>query len=355
MKTAIIIPILVALIVLASTAHARVDAKFIIKDKHGNQIYMVNNENEIIYGNVLAGEEIIFDATASNSAWKIERYHWNFSYPLPVERPFNAPDNYNKIVNTPTITYKFDNPGVYGVYLLAVAPSAPPAGDGDDMAHEIIVVDKFTEPTALLDIELHNVSDNKISYKASAINSYDQDGFIRYYSWDIEGDNIFENFETSGLTFANYSKNGYYNITVKATDYDDLSNQTYRIIKIDNISGELDEINCTVELVNKRKEPIDILIIANNNERYEVTIDENIDISLQINQFKNELYISDLDENVEYILFFKGDTRLQVEILDETIAIKDDAKIPSFEFDLLIVSIVCILLLFSNKRKLKMI
>ena len=59
-------------------AEARVDARFIIKDLSGRQIYMRTPDGKIIFGNVVAGQEIIFDASASNSMYPIDRYYWDF-------------------------------------------------------------------------------------------------------------------------------------------------------------------------------------------------------------------------------------------------------------------------------------
>ena len=134
MKSAIVLlTIFFCVILFIPMIDARVDAVFTITDGHGVNIYMITPENQVIYGNILVDQTIRFDASNSNSMYTIDRYHWDF----------NGDGKYDRVTSIPTTFYSYDKTGVYNASLLAVASSAPPAGDGDTVTHMLVVVEKF--------------------------------------------------------------------------------------------------------------------------------------------------------------------------------------------------------------------
>ena len=198
--------IIFLLILIIPVVKARVDARFIIKDEKGRQIYMINPDKEILFGNVLVGQQIYFDASSSNSAYPIDGYWWDL----------DGDGNYDKKISTPVFNYKYEKAGIYNVTLTAVASVI---GDGDSVTKTVVVVEELFAPEAFFSIERN---DSIFIFNASR--SYDKDGYIKSYTWDFDGDG---KFDEDGL-WNNYSKiskwkyerNGYYIVTLKLVDYD---------------------------------------------------------------------------------------------------------------------------------------
>ena len=212
---------------------ARVDAVFTIKDEYGVNIYMITPENQIIYGNILVDQKIRFDASKSNSGYPIDRYHWDF----------NGDGKYDRVTNIPTISYSYGEAGVYNASLLAVASSAPPAGDGDTVTHVVIVVEKFIPPSAFFIYKLFAQNETAISYLLNANMSYDKDGYINWYNWDVDGDNIYDFIGGDKEIIETYTSNGYYPVTLEVVDFDGTKNKTTRVLRINNFDNSFDEIS----------------------------------------------------------------------------------------------------------------
>ncbi|MGC9308493.1 MAG: PKD domain-containing protein, partial [Thermoplasmatota archaeon] len=169
-----------ALILLTALppAQARVDASFLIRDLSGRQIYMRDWNGTIIYGNVLVGQTIIFDAGRSNSMYPIDGYRWDF----------DGDGRYDVSTNASTVRHTYNEPGHYNVTLLATASSAPPKGDGDSITHTIIVVKKYKPPVASFTVQKHTTTETGQYMIYDASSSYDPDGYIKMVAWDFQGD-----------------------------------------------------------------------------------------------------------------------------------------------------------------------
>jgi len=323
------IALLLCIVALFILPHvdARVDAKFIIKDLNGRQIYMKTPEGKIVYGNVLVGQEIIFDASASNSMYPIDRYHWDF----------DGDGKYEKVTRGPIAHYKYNSSGIYYATLLAVASSAPPYGDGDTITHKIIVVEKLLPPKPYFTIK--KIGNATFLFNASK--SYDEDGYIWYYRWDFDGDGKYE--KTGKEVSWEYKKNGYYVPTLEVMDYDLKSNLTRRVIKIDCLNGSINESIGTIKIENKRGYAINVSIVLNNNEKINITVEKECTIHPLLNPDINEIWIK--AEGKEKIFVIEGN-ELKVAI-DEDIYIPAP-KTPSFGIFLVFISFILIILL---KRK----
>ncbi|MEM1513856.1 MAG: PKD domain-containing protein [Candidatus Thermoplasmatota archaeon] len=315
--------LLIILLLFTPIAKARVDARFIIEDEKGNQIYMKTPEGEILFGNVLVGQQIYFNASSSNSAYPIDGYWWDL----------DGDGNYDKKVPIPILPYKYEKAGVYNVTLTAVASVI---GDGDTVTKTVVVVEKLFPPEAFFTIERN---DNIFIFNASK--SYDKDGYIRSYMWDFDGDGIIDekgswnNYSKSSKW--KYEKNGYYTVILKIVDYDWKWSEAKRIIKVSNMEGEINESEKEVYFINEKKDEKNIKIIVNNNEFYEFYISgkSKKSISIKINPYgENELYIKE-GEN-EKIFFFKKDDRIDIYIGEN---ISSEKVIPGFEILFFILAI----------------
>ncbi|MBC7128770.1 MAG: hypothetical protein H5T45_03445 [Thermoplasmatales archaeon] len=315
--------IIFLLILIIPVVKARVDARFIIKDEKGRQIYMINPDREILFGNILVGQQIYFDASSSNSAYPIDGYWWDL----------DGDGNYDKKISTPVFNYKYEKAGIYNVTLTAVASVI---GDGDSVTKTVIVVEKFFAPEAIFSIEKN---DSIFIFNASR--SYDKDGYIKSYTWDFDGDG---KFDENGL-WNNYSKiskwkydrNGYYIVTLKLVDYDYQWGETKRIIKINNMEGEIDETEKEINFINEKKQEKNVGIVVNNNDYYELFLPPKgkKTISIKINPYgENEIYVKE-GEN-EKIFFFWKDDKVNIYMGDD---ISSEKSIPGFEILLLLVSI----------------
>lgn len=319
-----------ALFMLPSV-YARVDAKFIIKDLNGRQIYMRTPEGKIIYGNVLVGQEIIFDASTSNSMYPIDRYHWDF----------DGDGEYEKVTTSPIVHYKYNSTGIYHAKLLAVASSAPPYGDGDTITHDIIVVEKLIPPKPYFTVK----KIDNATFLFNSSESYDEDGYIRYYKWDFDGDGKYEKFEKAedNEVIWKYEKNGYYIPTLVAVDYDLKSNFTRRVIKIDCLNGSIDESVGTIKIENKCVHVINVSVMLNNNEEINVTVEKENILHPLMNESINEVRVK--ADGKEKIFIIEGN-KISIAINDMHIYIPAK-KTPGFDILLILLSFILILL----KRK----
>jgi len=315
--------IIFLLILIIPVVKARVDARFIIKDEKGRQIYMINPDKEILFGNVLVGQQIYFDASSSNSAYPIDGYWWDL----------DGDGNYDKKISTPVFNYKYEKAGIYNVTLTAVASVI---GDGDSVTKTVVVVEELFAPEAFFSIERN---DSIFIFNASR--SYDKDGYIKSYTWDFDGDG---KFDEDGL-WNNYSKiskwkyerNGYYIVTLKLVDYDYQWGETKRVIKINNMEGEINETEKEINFINEKKQEKNVRIVVNNNEYYELFLPPKSKktMSIKINPYgENEIYVK--EGKNEKIFFFWRNDKVNIYMGDD---ISSEKSIPGFEILFLLVSI----------------
>ncbi|HHF56405.1 MAG TPA: PKD domain-containing protein [Thermoplasmatales archaeon] len=322
--------LLITIILFPSLAEGRVDAKFIIRDMNGRQIFMKSPDGKIIYGNVLVGEKIIFDARKSNSMYPIDKYYWDF----------DGDGKYDEITSTPIVHYTYEKAGEYNATLLAVATSAPPHGDGDTITHKIIVVDNLLPPVAIFEIERRENG----TFIFNASKSYDKDGYIMIYKWDFDGDGKYDETGSTPLALHNYSKNGYYVVSLTVVDYDLLKSKKIRIIKISNLNGSINEIKGEIKIENKCEESIDAFIIINNNEKFNVSIEANGNyvINPLLSPSLNEIYIYSEGKNATFI--FNGSEGINIIVKKNSIYTSDEEinRTAGFNFLALFIAILII-------------
>ncbi len=315
--------LLISLLVVLPVVKARVDAVFIIKDENGRQIYMITPDKEILFGNVLVGQQIFFDASSSNSAYKIDGYWWDL----------DGDGNYDKKVSNPVLPYKYEKTGVYNVTLTAVASVI---GDGDTITKTVIVVEKLIPPVAFFTVER---SDAIFIFNAS--NSYDEDGYIKSYMWDFDGDGNYDEKGTwnsySKSSNWKYEKNGYYTVTLKLIDYDFRWEEAKRIIKISNMEGEIIEKEKEIYFINEKKDEKKIEILVNNNDYYEISLPGKgkKSINIKINpEGENEIFIR--EGGNEKLFLFDEDDEIKIYIGND---ISLQKRIPGFDILFLIFAI----------------
>ncbi|MBC7081482.1 MAG: hypothetical protein H5T44_04500 [Thermoplasmatales archaeon] len=330
-----IVLLIISLIAILPVVKARVDARFIIKDENGRQIYMITPDKETLFGNVLVGQQIFFDASSSNSAYPIDGYWWDL----------DGDGNYDKKVSRPIIPYKYEKAGIYNVTLTAVASVI---GDGDTITKTVIVVEKLIPPNAFFTIEK---SDEFFVFNTS--NSYDEDGYIKSYMWDFDGDGNFDErgiwSSYSKLSNYKYEKNGYYTVILKLVDYDFQWSEAKRIIKVSNMGGEINETEKEIYFINEKKYEKKVGILVNNNEFYEISLSGKGKKSLNIKinpDGENEIFIKE-GEN-EKIFFFEKNDEIKIYIGE---SISSEKRLPGFDILLLIFAIFAIFLLIKFKTQ----
>jgi len=333
---------LAMVLISAPYANARVDARFIIKNEGGRQIYMITPDRKIIFGNVVAGEKIIFDASASNSAYKIDRYYWDF----------DGDGKYDDITTQPTTWHVYEKPGIYNATLMAVATSAPPYGDGDVVKHVIKVVNKLEKPVAAFNIKKCENG----SYEFNATISYDPDGYIKTYGWDFDGDGKYDFYSMKPVAYHVYMKNGYHETKLEVIDYDLMKNDLIRVIEIKDKNGDIDEWNGKIFVKNKMNEPVKLNITINNYYAYNISLNKNEIKSLKnvfLNDGLNEIHISYSSEknNVDKIILFNFSKDIEIVVTGDTAYI-ENKKQPGYEITLLLISIL-ILTYFKKLKKIR--
>lgn len=319
----------ICIMISVPLSHARVDARFIIRDEEGRQIYIKTPDNKIIYGNVLVGQRIIFDASSSNSAYPIDRYHWDF----------DGDGKYDKVLHAPIVTRVYDKPGVYNVTLLAVASSAPPSGDGDTLTRSVVVVESLTAPTASMNITWISTDDAGVSFLFNASGSYDGDGYIKYYLWDFHGNGSYQLGKSEVLW--NYVKNGCYTPTLKVVDYDGLNATITRVIMVDELSGKLNQTTTHITIENKCDHTIAVSVVLNNNEVFNITVDTTYVINASGCHKLNEIEVS--SEGKHALFFFTGNDGIRVAISSDSIYRLSHGT-PGFEFIFILIGLAAIII-----------
>lgn len=321
-------------ILLFQNVNARVDAEYIIKSEDGRQIFMITPQNKIIFGNVVVGQEIVFDASASNSMYKINKYYWDF----------DGDGKWDRIANKSITTYVYKKAGIYNATLMAVATSAPPYGDGDVVKHEIKVVKRLIPPTAQFVIIPLNRSIANFIFNASQ--SYDKDGYIKAYYWDFDGDGKWDTVKSTPTAKWEYKKNGYYVIKLKVMDYDLKTNETKRVIKIDWLNGSINEIKREIKIENRCSKKINVSIMINNDGRFNTSIRKNYVINVSLNTGLNEIFISSERKNALFIFSGKPPTII---INNKKIYISNNKLSPGYETIALFLSIMILFLIKKKK------
>jgi len=328
-KGIMVLAIFLCIMISVPLTNARVDARFIITDEDGKQIYTKTPDNTIIYGNVLVGQTVIFNASDSNSAYPIDRYHWDF----------DGDGSYDEVTNVSTITHVYDKQGTYNVTLLAVASSAPPSGDGDTVTRTVVVVNSFIAPFASMEITRIGADDTGVSFFFNASGSHDEDGYIKYYRWDFYGNGNY--YVGRNEMVWKYTKNGYYTPTLEVIDYDGMNDTITRVIRVDELTGELNETTTRITIENKCGHTIAVSVKLNNNEIFNVTVNKKYVINASACPALNEIEVS---SEGKYALFlFKGTDGIRVAISSDSISLPSH-KTPGFELLFLLAGLVAIML-----------
>ncbi|MCD6448731.1 MAG: PKD domain-containing protein [Thermoplasmata archaeon] len=324
-KLMVLLSFISIILAMLPSVEARVDARFIIKDLSGRQIYMRTPDGKIIFGNVVVGQEIIFDASASNSMYPIDRYYWDF----------DGDGKYDKITSTPIVHYTYKKAGEYNAKLMAVATSAPPAGDGDTITHKIVVVEKLLPPVAIFEIERKG----KGTFVFNASQSYDPDGYIKSYLWDFDGDG---KYDASGknVTWA-YEKNGYYFPELKVIDYDLKYNFTKRVIRVDCLNGSIEEKEGVINIKNRYGHTVNLTIVVNNDETVNVSVEKEMSVKVPISTSLNEICVE--YNGKKTVILFEGDEADIV--VDKNGVHKATGKSPGMEFLFIIATLIMIFLM----------
>lgn len=308
MKLKIVLLMLsVAAIVMPSVSNAYVDAKYWIKDDGGNLIYMINNNGTLIYGNVLVGQDVIFDASKSKSFYKgVDRYYWDF----------DGNGRYDKIVSTPYVHHTYDKAGTYYAKLLAVDTSGP-SGASDTYVREVRVVEKYAVPVAIFNITMtYNNSSGK-TFLFDASGSYDPDGYIKYYNWDFDGDgNYDKQIYRLGNASWSFNRSGYYPITLEVEDWDGMVGDTTRILKVDGIQGEaVEKVMKNITLVNEGGGAVNVTVTVNNCDSFRSTVTDRKDIQVKLNpEGLNDICVTLSGTSEKYFLFHPGD-KMEIHLL----------------------------------------
>ncbi|RLF51336.1 MAG: hypothetical protein DRN11_02940 [Thermoplasmata archaeon] len=315
--------------------HARVDAKFKILDfETGRQIYMKAPDGKIIYGNVLVGQKLVFDGTESNSIYPIKEYRWD----LDGDGEWDREGPGGKTI------YSYDKPGIYNVTMMVIVKT-PDGTDADKITHPVVVVEKLLPPVAIIDSKVIYERNNVTIYLNGSA-SYDPDGYIHSYGWDLNGDGKWDKVMVN-KTELKVNKNGYYTIVLTVYDYDLLSNSTTKIFKIDKLDGNLNESIKTIEIINKLGNATDVKIVVNNCDVYNLTVEKEKAINISINpDGLNEIDV--FANGKERAFLINATSPVKIFIENEIYMGKEiEKKTPGFEFILLLIA----LLLFAFRNR----
>lgn len=243
---------IIALFVAAPMADAYVDAKFWLKDDDDNAIYMLTDDDEMIYGNVLTGQQVMFDASQSQSFYgKVDKYYWDW----------NNDGSYDVIRQSAATPHTFTEPGIYTVKLMAVDTDGPP-GAGDTYTKKVSVVESFAKPVSAFTLAPENGSSDTYQFNASG--SYDPDGYIRYHRWDFTGNGVIDQeiYRRHNATYT-YTADGYYTVTMTVEDWDGRTNSTKHVVRVGS-SGGISENEHTITVVNERSATANVTVTVNN-------------------------------------------------------------------------------------------
>jgi len=281
----LLLTVLAILVVVPAMGDAFVDAKYWIWDTDSNLIYMRDDEGELIYGNILVGQRIKFDASQSQSYYgKIDRYWYDIG----------NDGTYDIKKSTSTFYYTFDEPGIYMVKLLAVDTDGP-SGSSDVVIHEIRVVEKLLEPSAYFVMQVNRSSSEAVKVTLNASSSFDPDGYIQLYRWDIDDDGDFEEeLFRRPLFNTTFTQNGYYRISLSVEDWEELKDGVQRVLKVDGIGGQnVTQQTYNITVNNKQDVPVNMTIIANNWDRRTVQFVDTMEVALPLNpDGHNEIYVA---------------------------------------------------------------
>lgn len=292
-------------------------------------------DGKVIYGNVLVGQRIKFDASRSNSIYPIDKFFWDF----------DGDGKYDKITSGPITYHIYTKPGTYNAKLLAKASTAPPAGDGDVVFHKIVVVEHFVKPVGLFEIKRGKNG----TYYFNASKSYDPDGYIRSYSWDFDGDGKLDFSSFDSKAEWRYEGNGYYVVKLRVMDYDFQKNESIRVIKVDDMQGEIEEKKGRIEILNRCNGVIKINFTLNNRDAYEINLTQGkkyISYPL-LNPVINEISISACGHT--RVIVFNG-TKIKLEINENGIHTLSNST-PAFQLIPLISAILLVILKKRNDKK----
>lgn len=200
-----------------------------------DNLTVVVNESPSIISNgfykIAVGETVNFDASKSfDSGGSITKYEWNY--------------NNNVISNSAKFIYKFEESGNHIVNLLVTDNS----NVNNSISEKLIKVYVNTSPTINYISDVNSCS-NSITLSASE--SFDQDGDILSFSWDL-GDGTFA--EGREITHY-YNAAGSYPILLTVDDGHNLSNSSTTvqvIVKINSApiaNAGMDEIICTGDII----------------------------------------------------------------------------------------------------------
>ena len=337
----IFLMLVVAALIMPSMSNAYVDAKYWIKDDKGNLIYMIDNEGKMVYGNVLVGQDIIFDASQSKSAYRgVDKYYWDF----------DGDGRYDTIVSVPYVHHIYRKPGIYNAKLLAVDTSGP-NGAADTYVRKIRVVEKYIPPVADFRIRMVDNTSSEKTFMFDASASDDPDGYIKYYDWDFDGDGKYDKkvYRLDNISWS-FNESGYYDVTLEVEDWDGMKSTTSRILKVDGVQGSVAEVNGSIVLVNEGKTLVNVTVTINNCDIQHVEVSNKKSIEASLNPGgPNEVCIN-LSGVPEKYFIFDGDS-VEIHLLPGGgIEIKSGGGIPGFGLVALLLSII---FLFFKRNSLK--
>jgi len=334
--------IAIAILFSIPISKAYVDAKFIILDENGRQIFMRDENGEIIYGNVVVGQKIYFDGRKTTSHYgnlDSITFNWFFGdYKNGIEQ---------KILDGgPLVEHVYEEPGIYTARLVAKG-SGGPAGitNVDIVEHEIIVVEKLIPPVVSFDIVK---SENTGTYSFMS-RSYDPDGYIKIYRWDCDGDGKWDAKEFDGKINWTYNENGIYVIKLNVVDWDNQENESIRVLKIKELNGNINEIHRNITIINACNTSTNVSILINNCDIYNFTLDKKAILQLSFSPDWNEIKItSNLGHNDTFVfnkelatIYLKHNGEVKLQFLNE--------GIPGFESGFMIV--ILFLIALYRRRK----
>ncbi len=168
----------------------------------------------------ITGETISLDGSGSNDPdGTIDFYRWNFG------------DGSSEIIDV-SPTHEYTDAGTYTITLTVVDNDG--RSDTEFTTATITSVQvKNIEPVAVIESSYNNIKiGNSIEFDAS--NSYDNDGEIMLYEWDLNNDGEYEQSSTSAKTTNEFSTKGSYQIWLRVTDDDGLTDTETFIITVED-------------------------------------------------------------------------------------------------------------------------
>jgi PKD repeat protein len=149
--------------------------------------------------NPITGESVYFNASASNDPdGSIVSYQWNFG------------DGKTGTGETPT--HKFQSAGTYYVVLVVTDDD----GNEDSVSNDVSVVDN-KKPTASFDYSPSSPQVNETVYFDGS-SSYDSDGYIDEWFWQIMDGGTILKTETNSTTSYNFTVAKSYTVRLRVTD-----------------------------------------------------------------------------------------------------------------------------------------